>query len=83
MVDGKTYTLKKNVFIVGFGKAVSGMAKTLEDLIGLHIVRGVISIPFGSQALFKTHGKLYVINLLTNVGVVGWCEGAINFPNKF
>lgn len=57
-VDGKTYKLKKNVFVVGFGKAVSGMAKTLEDLVGQHIVRGVISIPFGSQKLFKAHGKL-------------------------
>ena len=56
-VDGKTYTLKKNVFVVGFGKAVSGMAKTLEDLIGQHIVRGVISIPYGSRELFKTHGR--------------------------
>lgn len=56
-VEGRTYTLKKNVFIAGFGKAVSGMAKSLEDMIGQHVVRGVISIPHGSRELFKTHGK--------------------------
>ena len=59
-VDGRTYTLKNNVYVAGFGKAVSGMARTLEDLIGQHVVRGVISIPHGSQELFKAYGKEYV-----------------------
>ena len=54
-----------NVYVVGFGKAVSGMARTLEDHIGQHIVRGIISIPHGSQELFHAHGKEYVFHMLT------------------
>ena len=63
-VEGRTYTLKNNVYVVGFGKAVSGMARTLEDHIGQHIVRGIISIPHGSQELFHAHGKEYVFHIL-------------------
>jgi len=58
-VDGKTYKLKHNVHVVGFGKAVSGMARAVEDLIGDHIVGGVISIPYGTQELFSSIGKQY------------------------
>ena len=66
-VEGRTYTLKNNVYVVGFGKAVSGMARTLEDHIGQHIVRGIISIPLGSQELFHAHGKEYVFHILNFV----------------
>ena len=60
-VGGKEYMLHNNVYVVGFGKAVSGMARALDDLIGQHIVSGVISIPKGSQSVFKSIGKEYVL----------------------
>lgn len=56
-VDGRKYELKHNVYIVGFGKAVSGMARALESLVGKHLVEGVISIPHGSNQLFQAIGK--------------------------
>lgn len=56
-IGGKEYFLQKNVYVVGFGKAVSGMARALDDLIGNHIVQGVISIPHGSQNVFRSIGK--------------------------
>lgn len=49
--------MKNNVFVVGFGKAVSGMARAVEDLVGEHIVRGVISIPYGTGIQFSSVGK--------------------------
>ncbi|GFO44996.1 glycerate kinase [Plakobranchus ocellatus] len=48
-VQGKTYKLDRNVFVVGMGKAVAGMAGVVEDILGAHIVTGVISIPEGLQ----------------------------------
>ena len=34
IVDGRQYPLERNVFVVGFGKAVSSMARALEELFG-------------------------------------------------
>lgn len=47
MVNGKEYNLHRNVFVVGFGKATLGMARAVEDILGEHIVKGIISIPRG------------------------------------
>ncbi|XP_059161444.1 glycerate kinase-like [Physella acuta] len=56
-VDSRKYKLNKNVHVVGFGKAVLGMARALEDTIGEHIVRGVISVPVGLQEALRQEGK--------------------------
>lgn len=56
-MDARKYKLNKNVHVVGFGKAVLGMARALEDTIGEHIVRGVISVPVGLQEALKQEGK--------------------------
>lgn len=60
-VQEKVYKLNSNVYVVGFGKAVSGMARAVEDLVGGHIVRGVISVPYGTRQLFSTIGKESVL----------------------
>ena len=44
-VNGQTYHLDRNVFVVGMGSAALGMAKVVEKVLGKHIVSGVISIP--------------------------------------
>ncbi|WAR25580.1 GLCTK-like protein, partial [Mya arenaria] len=80
-VNGRNYSLKNNVHVVGFGKAVSGMARALEDLIGPHIVNGIISIPYGTKDLFMSIGKqdLYV----REDSKIRVCEGATNnIPDK-
>ena len=56
-VDGRDYVVKRNVFVVGFGKAVLGMARVVEDLLGDHIIRGIISIPQGARHDYRTSGK--------------------------
>uniref|UniRef100_A0A0B6ZWQ3 Glycerate kinase n=1 Tax=Arion vulgaris TaxID=1028688 RepID=A0A0B6ZWQ3_9EUPU len=56
-VDNVTYLLKQNVYVIGFGKAVIGMARAVEDCIGQHIVKGVISVPTGIRQTFQDEGK--------------------------
>ncbi|XP_048257767.1 glycerate kinase-like [Haliotis rufescens] len=63
-VGGKEYQLQKNVFVVGFGKAVSGMARVVEEMLGDHIVKGIISIPMGATEQFKQLKK-YLPNALS------------------
>ncbi|KAH9518899.1 hypothetical protein Btru_008603 [Bulinus truncatus] len=46
-VQNKTYRVNKNIFVVGFGEAVLGMAKVVEDILHEHLVTGIISIPKG------------------------------------
>ncbi|XP_013380001.1 glycerate kinase isoform X2 [Lingula anatina] len=48
-VDGNEYALNKNVYMVGFGKAVLGMMQVAEELLGEHLVKGVASVPVGTQ----------------------------------
>ena len=59
-VQGKTYKLNKNVFVVGMGKAVPGMARIVEDILGSHIVAGVISIPDGIQEQIQEENARFV-----------------------
>ncbi|KAK3579397.1 hypothetical protein CHS0354_029704 [Potamilus streckersoni] len=56
-VEGREYQLHKNVYVVGFGKAVSGMARAVEDCLKNHIIQGVISIPKGSREQLLAAGK--------------------------
>uniref|UniRef100_A0A0B7A6G8 Glycerate kinase n=1 Tax=Arion vulgaris TaxID=1028688 RepID=A0A0B7A6G8_9EUPU len=48
-VEDKYYKLNRNIYVVGFGKAVLGMARVVEDMLGKHINTGIISIPQGLQ----------------------------------
>ncbi|XP_041835443.1 glycerate kinase isoform X2 [Melanotaenia boesemani] len=57
IIDGHKFTLKHNVHLVGFGKAVLGMAAEVERIMGDHLVKGVISVPHGIQQTLQQHGK--------------------------
>lgn len=43
----RSYDLKNNCYIVGFGKCVVGMACKVEQILGSHLQKGIISIPHG------------------------------------
>ena len=47
-----------NIYLVGFGKAVFGMAIELHSLIGEHIKKGIVSIPVGTvSTALQSNGK--------------------------
>lgn len=56
-VRDRTFQLRENLYLVGFGKAVLGMAAAAEELLGQHLVQGVISVPKGIQAAMEHAGK--------------------------
>lgn len=53
MVKEKEYMVYRNVHVVAFGKAVMGMVKAVDDILGRNIVRGVASIPHGLPKAIK------------------------------
>ncbi|XP_011867881.1 PREDICTED: glycerate kinase-like [Vollenhovia emeryi] len=44
-VDERSFPLKGDVYLVGFGKAVMGMAVELERVLGGALKRGIVSVP--------------------------------------
>lgn len=48
-VGGQHVALERNVYLVGFGKAVGGMAHVMQRLLGDHLVRGIINVPQGTR----------------------------------
>ncbi|XP_069331898.1 glycerate kinase isoform X2 [Eulemur rufifrons] len=56
-VRDRSFQLQQNLYLVGFGKAVLGMAAAAEELLGQHLVQGVISVPKGIRAAMEHAGK--------------------------
>ncbi|XP_037653667.1 glycerate kinase isoform X2 [Choloepus didactylus] len=56
-VRDRNFQLRQNLYLVGFGKAVLGMAAAAEELLGQHLVQGVISVPKGIRAAMEDAGK--------------------------
>ncbi|NXI38770.1 GLCTK kinase, partial [Galbula dea] len=71
LVKGQAFPLKRDLYLVGFGKAVLGMAAAAEEILGDHLIRGIINVPLGIQEslqragmqemLLKPHSKIQVI----------------------
>ncbi|XP_006876112.1 PREDICTED: glycerate kinase [Chrysochloris asiatica] len=56
-VRDRSFQLRNNLYMVGFGKAVLGMAAAAEELLSQHLVQGVISVPKGIRAAVERAGK--------------------------
>ncbi|XP_017263479.1 glycerate kinase [Kryptolebias marmoratus] len=81
VIDGHRLALKHNLHLVGFGKAVLGMAAEVERIVGDHLVRGVISVPHGIQQTLQQHGKGHL--LLKENSRIKVMEGAKhNLPDE-
>ncbi|XP_074861317.1 glycerate kinase [Carettochelys insculpta] len=71
VVGDRAYPVRRNLYLVGFGKAVLGMAAAAEEILGHHLTQGVVSVPHGIQAclqqagmeemLLKPHSRIQVI----------------------
>lgn len=53
--------LCRNVRVVGFGKAVLGMAAAVDQLLGNHISTGLVSVPEGILETAKTMFPHYLL----------------------
>uniref|UniRef100_A0A8C3CYB1 Glycerate kinase n=1 Tax=Cairina moschata TaxID=8855 RepID=A0A8C3CYB1_CAIMO len=53
IVKGRAFPVKRNLYLVGFGKAVLGMAAAAEEILGDHLIRGIM--------LLKPHSRIQVI----------------------
>lgn len=73
-VGGQSFTLTNNLYLVGFGKAVLGMAAEAERIVGDHLIKGVVSVPHGIQNTLRSHGKEKM--LLENNSRITVMEGA-------
>lgn len=75
-IGNEIFTLSSNVYLIGFGKAVMGMAIALEDLLGDRLKKGIVSIPNGSKAdIWKTEN---LQNFPKLSGVIEYREGALH-----
>ncbi|XP_034175857.2 glycerate kinase [Osmia lignaria lignaria] len=73
----QSFELKENVYLIGFGKAVMGMAIILEHMLGNYLKKGIISVPSAStNAMWESEDKTYFPKLTTSV--VEYREGGIN-----
>lgn len=50
LVRNQTILLRSNVYVVGFGKAVLGMAEELVKVLLPRRIKGILSVPYGSVA---------------------------------
>ncbi|XP_033222253.1 glycerate kinase isoform X2 [Belonocnema kinseyi] len=75
-VGNDKFSLKENVYVVGFGKAVMGMAIVLEEILGDRLKKGIVSIPKGSKdSIWKSANLEHFPKLK---GVIEYREGAEN-----
>jgi len=56
LVKGWAFPVKRHLYLVGFGKAVLGMAVAAEEILGDHLVRGIINVPLGIQESLQRAG---------------------------
>ncbi|XP_077133079.1 glycerate kinase [Ranitomeya variabilis] len=78
---GKQIPLENNLYLVGFGKAVLGMAAAVEQIVGKHLVEGVISVPRGIEETLRQAGKRDM--LLSPESRIRVMEGAAdNMPDE-
>lgn len=56
LVKGQAFPVKRDLYLVGFGKAVLGMAAAAEEILGDHLTRGIINVPLGIQESLQRAG---------------------------
>lgn len=91
IIKGESYSLEQNVYLVGFGKAVAGMAFAMEKILGDRLKRGIVSVPASSLYLatpeegkklenLQEQRELQIQNLqmLRRSKVIEYKEGAEN-----
>lgn len=60
-IDSHKFDLKKfkHVYVVGGGKASGAMAEALESILGRHILKGIVNVPYGNCSYRTGRIKLH------------------------
>ena len=56
-VLGREYRVNRNVYVAAFGKAVIGMIRAADDILGDHLIKGCANVPVGIQEAFRKASK--------------------------
>ncbi|XP_012228214.1 glycerate kinase [Linepithema humile] len=76
-IDGQSFMLQENVYLVGFGKAVMGMAVELEKILGDTLKKGIVSVPsISKDVIWMSEDKSGFPKLYNSV--IDYREGGIN-----
>lgn len=76
-VNDEKYPLRKNVYLVGFGKAVMRMAVEMERILGSTLKKGIVSIPSNSMDIvWKSEDKSSFPKLHNSA--IEYREGGVN-----
>lgn len=62
-ICGRSYSLKNNFYLVGFGKAVYSMAVELESILGPKLVKGICLVPDGTLSSNEKHRRAKTRNI--------------------
>ncbi|XP_039310706.1 glycerate kinase [Solenopsis invicta] len=76
-VDERSFPLKGDVYLVGFGKAVMGMAVELERVFGNTLKRGIVSVPSVSRDDMWAFEDKSSFPRLHDSRII-YCEGGVN-----
>lgn len=76
-VDERSFPLKGDVYLVGFGKAVMGMAVELERVLGDTLKKGIVSVPSMSRDVMWASEDKSSFPRLHN-GRIDYREGGVN-----
>lgn len=79
-IHDKSYKINGNVYLVGFGKAVMGMAATMERKLGDRLKRGIVSVPRGAKDTYYRcmEKSMNYTNLPNFSGPIDYREGSTN-----
>ncbi|XP_063979803.1 glycerate kinase [Diachasmimorpha longicaudata] len=75
-VEGKGYALGNRVYLVGFGKAVLGMAMEMEKLLGKKLTKGIVSLPRG--CMNEQLKSMNNVPVFEPSGVINYRENCVN-----
>ncbi|KAG5307080.1 GLCTK kinase, partial [Acromyrmex insinuator] len=76
-IDERSFPLKRDVYLVGFGKAVMGMAVELERLLGDYLKKGIVSVPSMSRDAMWAYEDKSSFPKLHN-SKIDYREGGVN-----
>jgi glycerate 2-kinase len=65
-IHGRSYPLHKPCYLVGFGKAVLGMALELEELLKDNLKMGVVTVPKGILEKFEPRSRIKFVEGAAN-----------------